>query len=984
MEGYQNYQQVINAIKAEYVNARNLKKTANTKKREAKNSASFKTRKENEKSSLAGKLTSVDNLLDSNLSTSITNLDDAKYQNLKSKLSELQGKLAFIDADILKLDEMHSTDPTTIGSIPHADKTLIEAQTLTVLRNMLSVTINDAESVINNIYDGQDYYAIKSATLPNKFSHTEQEVRNHYEYLRSVFDQLFDKTQGELSGYVIEVFTGGAAANSIENQLIENSKELFELKTDLATLLENQGPESSITAKELEIDSLKTLMLLRATDLKELEVQISNALSPNKLRKLNKYAKDLTESSIELTNYRQDNKDFLQHQYFQTEDLITWKSFDLYSNVFEILNGSFNNDLLSINKFFEGGQSTEFRVLKNQISDAKYQFAKTHHEDSANEGDINSLDSLQSIFVTGFNGTNYYDIQGFKPEVSKDTKEFFVNYSHQLHDAVTPYIAEKTKHNFYKNAIGEYISYFDNLEQEKNTNVSALQSAISNFKNLEYNYLNKNNGHYEGTQEQYDALESAKSNYFNALIQEPSLRFEKEGKMNKFDLYNDLFPEFYSTLGSLEYTAADATINEVNATTYSENLQASRDAAYDYLQTLTVGEADYIAALYEYEKQSNEVQLAINGNNLLVAAANQSYDFLQTTLSGEAEYQAALPEILESSTPPLYTQEYVNSVTALHYVYLGAQSDYDTKDAARIADYETNVAPFIVLKNDAYTFLQDLTDEDAAYQAALTDWNSKVDASNLFFNLTLIPAQQAHQAAVDAISQHISSSWGSDLNLSYSGSTLKAFKDDKNYAVSQHQQLIDSFPTIEADFQTAKDVMTFVEATPLEKRDAIRISKDLDKLRKQIERLYSLTNRNIQFMPTIGGWIIDFASIVHSYTESYFDGLLQSVKNFMESNTLYSSKLVDKKHAENEVNRNRARLENHYKSIISDWNLNFYAHSDDIVSTTGCDSFAELKSQTDRFMNKIQDLNNSLFRIDNGTNFADRIIDEVNNGTPLA
>lgn len=32
MEGYQNYQAIIDAIKSEYVNARNLKKSANSKK----------------------------------------------------------------------------------------------------------------------------------------------------------------------------------------------------------------------------------------------------------------------------------------------------------------------------------------------------------------------------------------------------------------------------------------------------------------------------------------------------------------------------------------------------------------------------------------------------------------------------------------------------------------------------------------------------------------------------------------------------------------------------------------------------------------------------------------------------------------------------------------------------------------------------------------------------------------------------------------
>ena len=214
MEGYQNYQQVINAIKAEYVNARNLKKSATAKKRVATNAKSFKTRKEGEKSTLETKLTSVENLLESNLETSFNNLEDARFETLKSELSELKGKLAFIDADIIRLENRHSEDPGNIGTSPTAAKTPIESQSLTLLRNMLSVTIADAELVITNLYDGQDYAAIKSANVPTQLTHNEQEVINHYLNLRNTFDQLFDKTKDELDDFVISIFSAGDAVNN--------------------------------------------------------------------------------------------------------------------------------------------------------------------------------------------------------------------------------------------------------------------------------------------------------------------------------------------------------------------------------------------------------------------------------------------------------------------------------------------------------------------------------------------------------------------------------------------------------------------------------------------------------------------------------------------------------------------------------------------------------------------------------------------------
>ena len=1093
MEGYSNYQQVIDAIKAEYVNARNLKKIANTKKREAKISISFKNRKENEKTSLETKLTSVKNLLDSSLETSFNNLEEARFDALKSELSELKGKLAFIDADILRLEELHSVDPENIGSYPRAAKTPIESQSLTVLRNMLSVTIADAELVITNLYDGQDYAVIESATVPTQLTHTEQEVRYHYMHLLNVFSELFDKTKDELDNFVISIFFAGDAVNIFKDQLIMHSEELVTFKFQLATLLENEGPEAEINAKEQQIEDLKLIMLSKANDLKQIEVSIGSAMTTDKLVKLKRYAIDLNSFTQELRSYRMDNNGFLKNDFPLTELDIAYRSFELYSGVFEFMDSHLNPQ--SPRKLFQNGQMSEFGLLKQQITQAKeYYRSESRFRDNAHDYAY-ALNQPQQLFDcderNNGNGTEYYNITDFRPEVPQETKDFYVNYSRQLHNATSNYMSERTNYDFYRNAIQQHIQDFNAIFDQQTINASALRSAKMQHLWLQEDRTKKGYGHYEGNNEQHIVLDNTRGAWFEAEAEYLSQFYTNRSKSNKFDLFESIFPQFYSDLSTLESIKTSAEVNYSSLNTTLEDLITSKHAAYDYLQTLTVGEADYVAALADYEAKSAAYDLAYadwvnktdgpGGHEEAYAflqttlageadyqAAKADYDaklldynskvteaniledgilgsgwlygldggvnganaILQTTLAGEAEYQAALPEINEPSTPPLFTQAEVDrliglhtvylaaqsdydtkhtawvsfwndvvnpaadvkwaayslrdSLTPGHYVYLGAQSDYDTKLAAKDAYYSDVVAPAEVLKNDAYTFLQDLTDEDAAYQAALIDWNSKVYASNVYFNATFIPAQQAHQAAVDAISQHISSSWGSDLNLSYFGSTLKAFKDDKNYAVSQYQQLNDSFPTIEADFQTAKDVMTFVEPTPLEKRDAIRMIKDLDKLRMRKERLYSLTNRNIQFMPTIGGWIIDFALIVRGYTESYFDGLLQSVKNFMESNTLYSSKLVDKKKAEHEVNINRARLENHYKSIISDWNLNFYAQSDDIVSTTGCNSFAELQSQTDRFMNKIQNLNNTLFRIDNGTNFADRIIDEVNNGTPLA
>ena len=397
MEGYQNYQDIINAIKAEYVNARNLKKTATAKKRVATNAKSFKTRKENEKTSLETKLTSVENSLESNLETSFNNLEDARFDALKSELSELKGKLAFIDADIIRLEARHSEDPGNIGTSPTAAKTPIESQSLTVLRNMLSVTIADAELVITNLYGGQDYSAIKSAVIPTQMTNTQQEVRSYYLDLQTTFNQLFDKTKTELDLFVFDMLTAGGEVNQKTQWLIGYSNDLFTFKSQLADLLTNEGTEAEINAKEQEIEDIKEEMLTRAADLKMIEISIGNRMSSAKMEKLRRYATDLNTLTEELNNYRQENNEFLRHEIVEAESDIQYKSFELYSGIFEFLD---SNQWLNTSRGFNNGQWTEFKLVKEQITEAKYRY----------RGDIkyrnNAHSDIQILFQLLFRTVN--------------------------------------------------------------------------------------------------------------------------------------------------------------------------------------------------------------------------------------------------------------------------------------------------------------------------------------------------------------------------------------------------------------------------------------------------------------------------------------------------------------------------------------------------------------------------------------------------
>ena len=1360
MEGYQNYQAIIDAIKAEYVNARNLKKTATAKKRVATNAKSFKTRKENEKTSLETKLTSVENSLESNLETSFNNLEDARFDALKSELSELKGKLAFIDADIIRLEDRNSEDPGNIGTFPSAEPTSIESQSLTVLRNMLSVTIADAELVITNLYDGQDYAAIKDANVPTQLSNTEQEVISYYQNLQTTFDQLFDKTKDELDDFVISIFTTGDTVNNYKNELIDHSGVLVTLKSQLADLLNDEGTEVEINAKEQQIEDLKEIMLTKATDLKQIEVGIGSAMTTQKLVKLKRYATDLNFLTEELSGYRWDNHGFLKNQFPRPDFDIAYRSFVLYSGFFEFMD---NNQFLNTSRGFNNGQWTEFKLLKEKITQAKEYYRTSSQFRDRSYDDTNMLYQTQQLFDcdqrNNGNGTEYYNITDFRPDVSQDTKRFYVNYSRQLHNATSNYTSEMHKYKFYKQAIHQHIQDFEEIVYQQNVNISALRSTKMQHLWTEAERTRLSYGHYEGTNEQHVAFNNTRGGWIEAEAEYLSQFYTNRSKVKTFELYNSIFPEFYSDLSTLESTKNNLDYNFSSLNTTFGDLLTSLDAAYAYLQTLTVGEADYVAALADYEAKltnfndavstlssvyggprdnaynlwqtsissyesapssvfpfgrgfnfdgsyirssaiqsdgkiiaggyfylyngtsiTNIIRLNTDGSRdtsfnvgsgfnsvpysiaiqsdgkiliggvfesyngtsanriirlnsdgskdtsfnigtgfnssvssiaiqsdgkILIGGAFESYNGTSANyiirlnsdgskdtsfnigtgfngdvkqikvdpnnenhilvvgnftsyngtsanriirlqgngevlnsfgtgfsvidevnpsihdiiilsdgklvVSGWFRTYAGYPAgsiVMLSSNGEIYSIGDIGTIETSKYLMLGAKADYDTKQSEYVTFYNSiyvdsithlegwplvwqfmstkvpSLFPEVVtltigdgdmfraqintvstliqegydsantfgwdestfltkkaalessmvnynltyrpanqisaadglhgwipgdggaditftdsiasIRDEAYTFLQTLTDEDAAYQAALTDWNSKLDATDLFNNGTLVPAQIAFQSAVDELNQYLSTTWGSELNLSYTGTALKGFKDERDSSNTLLEQALAAKSTTEAAFMEAINSMTLVQSTPLEKRQGMRMQIDERKRYKQVERLESLANRYSYIFPIMVNQAGSFANEVRSRDEAYFTGLLQSVKDFMDGvhiNNLGSNLYIDRLNyiewSGMHAGTYQLRLNTIFKPLLRDWNMSFGSNNnqDEHINIADAQYNAIQLLSTDigidRFMQTISNINNELFRNVEGFGFGSRIIDEVNNGTPL-
>lgn len=968
MENYNNYQEIIEALKAKYVDARNLKRQAKVKKREILNSGSFLTRKETEKSVTDTKSGSIGDLIDSTMSNSFEAIETGKQNTYRIALAELKAELALIDAQMSKLMGFNEIDPEA-----HPEKTDAELQSLNLVRGMINNAIYQAESTFEEAYSNYNYVTIKDQFSPGIGTSTDEEIRDHYSSLDSKFVSLFMEAKSAIDGFVIEYKDLTLAARDLKRNLYSGISNIEFLKSQLSDLLQNGGSESEISAKESDIESEKETLLNKANDLKRKNTE-RNVLVNSFGDKVSTYFDSLDEMRSGMIGFFQSNSQILISHYPNTSNKIQVKMLNL-TNTF----------LVCLEEFFgtipdgNGNYYSLLEILREDFNETGDNWTQERRMGLYSHDMNEIIDSPMDRLFTNTEDENGNPSFEFKKAVSEESKEEIIEYYDRLNSAFSPYMERMASISSERDKIWDTFNKLDELDSKHLQFTQVFSRSISNLKWSEREASNFYQGRYTGTSEQ----ESLYSSAFDSMISaERSYEFTKQVAnvaSLKWARFNHIFPGFYSSLDSL-LSAKSNTQSAFDSAEAQKLVLISEDnTAYDLLQTLTAGETSYLQALYEYEKNSNEVQLAINGNNLLVAAANQSYDFLQTTLSGEAEYQAALPEIQEPSTPPLYTNEYVANVTALHYVYLGAQSDYDTKDAARVSDYETNVAPFIVLRDNALVALQDLTDEDAAYQSALSDWTNKNTVKNDFINTVWLSASNDRDAAIVAYNSHVGGSYSFEDMINVSGQFLVDILDAKNINVELIQNGVkyNAWMDAESAYEQIKSQMTFEPALDEDKlkarRDYLPMQYKAYKVRqwwfgKVVQHLEYLHNYKNQFFEAV-----DF---INSMSDSETDSILQDGIDFLtntQQNLRYRKQrdqyFHDFKWYESHLRKNHNRLVS--QEIDSLGTLMSYAAPD-------ADLLTIMKSST--FLQTVQSMFEDTLLEGAHSGFANNVISWVENG----
>ena len=752
--------------------------------------------------------------------------------------------------------------------------------------------------------------------------------------MRSNFDTVKGDLKTAVDEYTQDIFSVADDINEKSYNCIQGSKILLDLKSELADLLDNGGSESDINAKETQIDSHKENMVSSTNTLKEHWAKFDSFTSGgnvvNRFTKIIELSHSLEDIYSEVMQYRNQNERVLRvTQNFSFDYYSGYEILGVFSELFGKIADAAGN-LLNIQDFNPGDS-----YRRQQIMGAQSAF-------SSSEAEKNAI-GANDIFTQN-SSTGHYEL---KKDISPDLVSKYVTY--QQHAG---YITDLTqKHAERKGALLDFNFYLEKFNGEGMEKIDQItdryKKSRRHSKDFSNQYDKLDKGYWTGTEEQnnqWNSLYSSINENGGLCDNKIFIGGEKKKAEKRYSLHSQLFPDFYPTFETLNSTldSAVATLTAIN-NTMNNDMYPVKQAAYDLLQTLTAGEADYVAALADFEAKSlafQEINSQYDGEmktELVLAydflqttlagdaeyqVAKDDYDaklldynsklteyyiledgplgsgwlygldggvnganaILQTTLAGEAEYQAALPEINEPSTPPLFTQTEVDrliglhtvylaaqadfdskytamisfwdnvvipsdnlkmeayhrvygntnvvpeipSLLSYHYTYLGAQSDYDSKLAIRGAYFTDVVTPAEVLTNEAYTFLQTLTDEDADYQSALTDWNNKEIAFGEYDRDFKAPATVAANEAHSAFVAHVQGSFdvvGLPMGTyGIPGTTLASFYNEYQGNSQNYSDAVAALETAESELQTLQGQMTRSTPTENDKRDKVKMN----------------------------------------------------------------------------------------------------------------------------------------------------------------
>ena len=646
MENYNNYQDIINAIKAEYVIVRDLKRIANAKKRELNNAHSFVNRKGNEETTLETKVTNAKQEAFTRADNALYTIQSSIDSGYKSALSQSLAKLANIEAEIRKLENFQSALPEKWESFTQNELNSIDS-----LKGVLVSAINDTKFIYeNDIIESSKFGALKDETKLSTETSDDGDIRTHYDTIVYNVKQLIDSTRIHFVDYVSTSSDMEDSLRMTKDTLVNRTSNLVLAKSELADLLDSNAPQTEIDAKNVEIDSLKIQAVEKANELKERAI----------------------ETELFYTHKHKDFSVYFEVIHSLYEEVEYWLS-DADAQIFVRYNSrDYRRDIQTyIRKFMEelitsigekiptaNGQSLS-QIIGQVFGSASY--------DVMNADQAIENSHRKNHILANLDGYSNYDSQTgeitLSTEVPGRVWSDSLDYLKDLHQMAQGYMDAK---KYLQVKTGTFHSrrmiFEEGFSEAFNTYIPAFNNAHMDSRLREFELVRKMEGVWTGTPEQETAylnLESEK----RALLTDLSVaQYRKDLTALNLSLYSGMFPSFYSEEIALKsakestlaiydgYTPQYVTLNDeleaANALVGSPNLTAGTpeyDAAIADRDTKDVALQSFKDAVYTPARDAKDAAIAayahhISNQNVYdeVSSFSQNgYDLMDIKLEAE-------------------------------------------------------------------------------------------------------------------------------------------------------------------------------------------------------------------------------------------------------------------------------------------------------------------------------------------------------------
>ena len=612
MESYNNYQDIINAIKAEYVIVRDLKRVANAKKRELNNAHSFVNRKGNEETTLETRVTNAKQDSFGRANTALNTIQGAIDSDYILDLNASSAKLAFIEAEILKLQNFNISLPEQFDAF-----TQNELNSINSLKGVLLSAINDTKFIYeNDIIESSKFSALKDETKLSTETSSDNDIQTHYDTIVYNVKQLIDSTRQHFADYVSTSSDMEDSLRMAKDTLVNRTRDLVLAKSELVDLLDSNAPQTQIDAKNVEIDGLKIQAVEKANELKALDI----------------------ETELFYTNKHKDFSVYFEVIHSLYEEVENWLS-DAKANSFVRYNGrEYRRDIQTyIRKFMEelitsigekiptaNGHSLS-QIIRQVFESASYEVMNGDQAIENSYRKNNVLSDLDSY-------TDYDSDTGeFTLSTDVPGRVWSDSFYHlkQLHQRFSSYIDAKRHLQVKTSTFNSRRMIFDEgFSEAFNTYIPAFANAYDAHKFREFELVSRMEGVWTGTPEQETTYQNLINQRKELSTDFSVLGYKKDLAASKLSLYSGMFPSFYAEEIALKSVkdSAYATLDSITNT--MADMYIAKQAAYDYLQTLTETDEEYQAAFTAWNDATSALQSYTDAYNALTP----QYDSLVSNL----------------------------------------------------------------------------------------------------------------------------------------------------------------------------------------------------------------------------------------------------------------------------------------------------------------------------------------------------------------